>query len=333
MNIERKKIGNNFFYEKNGKKIINENTLERIKHLVIPPAWEGVKIADNRNSKIQCIGFDSKGRKQYKYHNNYIKKQMKKKYNHTLLLFGENIEKIRYDIAALLRKRVWNLDKVVAFIIYIIDNSNIRIGNEKYKEDNSSYGITTLEKKHINIKTTSIYFNFVGKKGVDANYRLTNSRIIPLFHSIYNEFKPDENESFFKYYGTNNKIYSVSSKQVNDFLKKYGNISAKTFRTWTANRNILKYIEELLDEKTKNKININNMSEKQLAILINNGVDKVAKDLNNTRAICKKSYISGDIIEEIRDNPGIFLHNIKKLKEKCNNHYGMVLINLLKEKQ
>ena len=130
--------------------------MERIKKLVIPPAWRDVVIADRCDDKVQCIGYDDKNRKQYKYNQDYINKQTNEKYYKSLIDFGLIINKLRDDINDKLRRREWNLDKLIAFIIFIVDNSHLRIGNEKYKDENESYGITTLERRHIKIKTNSV---------------------------------------------------------------------------------------------------------------------------------------------------------------------------------
>ena len=98
--------------------------------------------------------------------------------------FGKKINIIRNDIERILRKRIWDLEKTIAFVIFIIDKCHLRVGNEKYKDDNESYGITTLEKQHIIIKSTSIYINFIGKKGIENSCRFRESRMLSLFKSL-----------------------------------------------------------------------------------------------------------------------------------------------------
>ena len=311
MDIERKKKDDKFIYIKNKKLVTDLETLERIKKLVIPPAWKHVKIANNPDDKVQCIGFDDKKRKQYKYNTDFIKGQSDIKYYDTLIKFGKKINTIRSDIDSLLRKRIWDVNKTTAFIIYIIDKCHLRVGNEKYKNDNSSYGITTLEKQHIIIKTTSIYIDFIGKKGVENSCKFRESRMISLFRSMDNEFKTKNNESFFKYYGGNN-IYTINSCHVNDFLKKYGDFSAKNFRTWTANEYFIKHLYYILSDTP----DLNKLSERKTNMVINKAVDEVASNLNNTRAICKKSYINNDIIEDVKNNPVEFLNKIKEYRKK-----------------
>ena len=329
MNIERKKKGKQFIYMNKGSIIKDKKILDRINKLVIPPAWRNVLIANSSKDKVQCIGVDDKNRKQYKYHSDYVKYKSDKKYYDTLIQFGKQINSIREDILRILRKRIWDLEKTTAFVIYIIDMCHLRIGNEKYKEENNSYGITTLERRHININTTSVYFDFVGKKGVENTCVFKEKKIISLFRSLDNEFKPKQNDTFFKYYNSNGSIYNISSSHINDFLKQYGDFSAKNFRTWSANEFIIKYLYNILDNLPEE---YEELSERNCSIIINKCVDNVSEKLNNTRAICKKSYICNDIFDDFKSEPFDFLNQIKLLgKKKVKNCNGLesILLKLL----
>ena len=331
MNIERKKSGKKFLYIKNGKIVKDKKIIERIYKLVIPPAWRNVIISSNENDKVQCIGIDDKGRRQYKYNTNFIEEQTTKKYYDNLLNFGKKINIIREDILAILNKKQWTLDKTIAFIILILDNCYLRIGNEKYKEDNNSYGITTLQKRHIIIKSNYISFNFIGKKGVENNCIFKDKYIINLFKSLYKEFNHKENNTFFKYYNSKNEIYNINSSHINDFLKTYGNFSAKNFRTLYANENIIKYLLE--DSKQFKNNELDNISERKCNIIVNHCIDLISDKLNNTRAICKKSYICNNILDDFKQNRNNFINQLKilgKTKLKNCNKYESILLKLLK---
>ena len=333
MDIIRKKKDDIFYYIKNKKLIRDNNILEYIKKLIIPPAWTNVTISSVPEEKILCTGYDSKNRRQYIYNKSFINMQKNTKYYDTLIKFGKKINIIRDDIQSILRKRVWDLEKTTAFVIYVIDVCHLRVGNEKYKEDNSSYGITTLEKKHIKIKTTSIYINFIGKKGIKNECKFTNSRMLTLFKSLNDTFKPNEKDSFFKYYGHNNTIYTINSCHINDFLKRYGDFSAKNFRTWTANTYIIKYLYNILDQ-LKKQTDLNKISKGNISIIINKAIDEVSLELNNTRNVCKSSYISTDILEDVKKDPNEFFYKLKKYaKSKLQNSTGLesILLKLLLE--
>ena len=333
MDIYRKKKGKNFVYIKKGSVITNKNVLEFIRKLVIPPAWINVMISSNKNDKILCVGEDAKGRKQYKYNPKFIEEQTNNKYYNRLIEFGKIVNTIREDMFRILRKRKWTLEKTVAFIVYIIDSCSLRVGNEKYKEENNSYGITTLEKRHIVIKTTSVYFDFVGKKGVDNSCRFTESLMISLFRSMNSEFEPNDDEAFFKYYGQHDKVYGINSSHINDFLKQYGDISAKDFRTWAANIYIVKYLYNCV-KKLDQTGEIEDISDRNRTMVVNKCLDLVSEKLNNTRAICKKSYICNDIFEDFKEDPKNFYNKVKKYgMKKLSGSSGLetILLKLLNE--
>ena len=332
MDIERKKKGEKFIYLKRGSIIKDEKILERIKKLVIPPGWKNVFISNNSNDKIQCIGLDDKNRKQYKYHEDYIKNQNIKKYYKNLIDFGKRINLIRNEILDILKKKKWTLEKIIAFIVLILDKCHLRIGNEKYKEENESYGITTLEKRHIIINTTSVYFNFTGKKGVENSCVFKEKYIISLFRSLYKEFNHNKYDSFFKYYNNKNEICNINSYHINDFLKQYGDFSAKNFRTWCANEYII--INLLNSSKQFKNEDLNELSERKCNIIVNECIDLVSKKLNNTRAICKKSYICNDILNDFKDNRNTFINLLKlfgRSKLKNCSKSETILLKLLKK--
>lgn len=333
MDIYRKKKGKNFVYIKKGSIITNEKVLEFIRKLVIPPAWINVMISSNKNDKVLCVGEDAKGRKQYKYNPKFIEEQTNNKYYNRLIEFGKIVNTIRKDMFRILRKRKWTLEKTVAFIVYIIDSCSLRVGNEKYKEENSSYGITTLEKRHIVIKTTSVYFDFVGKKGVDNSCRFTDSLMISLFRSMNSEFGPNNDEAFFKYYGQHDKVHGINSSHINDFLKQYGDISAKDFRTWAANIYIVKYLYNCVKKLDENG-EIEDISDRNCTMVVNKCLDLVSEKLNNTRAICKKSYICNDIFEDFKEDPKNFYNKVKTYgMKKISGNSGLetILLKLLNE--
>jgi DNA topoisomerase I len=332
MNIERKKRGKKFIYLKKGNIIKDEKILNRIKKLVIPPGWKKVCISNNSNDNIQCIGYDDKNRKQYKYNEDYIKKQNIKKYYKNLINFGEKINIIRNEIFNLLKNKSWMLEKTIAFIILILDKCHLRIGNEKYKEENESYGITTLEKRHIVIKPTGVYFNFTGKKGVHNSCIFKDKNIISLFRALYKEFRHNERDNFFKYYNSKNEICNINSHHINDFLKQFGDFSAKNFRTWCANEYIIIYL--LNSSKEFKKEELNELSERKCNIIVNKCIDLISNKLNNTRAICKKSYICNNILDDFKENRNNFINELKlfsKSKLKNCSKSESILLKLLKK--
>ena len=304
----RKRRGKGFYYVNNKNKIItNKEIIDRIKKLVIPPAWKDVQISSNINDVVQVTGIDDKDRIQYIYSNKYKLQQQKLKYKR-IIEFGKYINDIRNDINKLIRKKELTKEKLVAIIIYLMDLTHFRIGNEQYTD---SYGLTTLLDKHIKIFPTKVEFEFIGKKGVINRAKIYDKNIINNLLKIKNEIKPKKNERFFQYKHNNEKKI-IYARDINDFLKSYSkiNLTAKDFRTWSANNLFIEYIIEL--ETPKNITNIKkNISET---------VKYVASQLNNTPTICKKDYCCKYIIDNYINDPENFIKTVTKYCHKPNKY-------------
>ncbi len=239
-----------FTYIKNDKTIKDNKILDYIKSIKIPPAYKDVIINDNNNKKILAFGYDSKDRKQVIYNPEFVKKNNNKKYKRYLYLC-KNINKLKKKINSDLNGNN-EKNKEIAIVIFLILNCGFRIGNDIYLKNNNSYGITTLEKKHIKfVKPDKMIIEFNGKKNV-LNKSICKSKI------IYDYFKTKSN-----------KLFDITSLDVNDYLRDF-NITSKDLRTWNANELFNKYIKY-------NKVN--------------QAIKMVAKKLHNTPSVCKKNYI------------------------------------------
>jgi len=246
----------------NNRKISNSKILDYIKSLKIPPAYLNVHISDTPNAKILAYGYDSKGRKQVMYNKEFTEKQSQDKFKRYMRL-RKSIKKINkqidIDINGTDTKK-----KEIAMIIKLIINCGFRIGNAKYLKENNSYGLTTIEYKHLTFKDNSIEIEFIGKKGV-LNKAVCEDKII---HDYLLENKD-----------VRTTVFSCSSSDVNEYLKTLNNeITSKDLRTWNANELFLKFM------KKTNKIT--------------DAIKLVADKLHNTPAVCKKNYIDPILIEK-----------------------------------
>jgi len=318
-----------FKYFKKNKEIIEPELISYFKSLVIPPAWTNVTISSDPNVKILAVGYDDKNRRQYRYNKIYIEEQECKKYKKKMIEFINILPKIYNDINLLLNKRIWNRNKVIAFIIKIIDDCHLRVGNDKYALENNSYGITTLKKSHIDINNNKITLNFIGKKGVENNSEITNPLLIKLFKNYYKTFNQQSEDDFFLYYD-NDDIFKIDSSDINEYLKQYGDFTIKDFRTYSANEMLLKYFYNMY--KYNNKLS--NITQRKLKQSCNKCLDRVSTHLNNTRSICKKSYCSDYLINEYNNNPDDFIKKIKKyMKQKKEPFTGLqyALLKIFKD--
>lgn len=179
LTIERCKCEEGFIYKKKGRCIKRKSELKRINSLVLPPAWQNVQISDLPNAHLQAVGLDDRNRKQYRYHPkwNLIRNQTK---FYKIAEFGSKLPSIRKQVDEDLERKEWGREKVVALVIRLMEETHIRIGNEKYAKDNKSYGLSTLRKRHINIDKNSLRFEFVGKKGIQHTITTKNKKLIKL---------------------------------------------------------------------------------------------------------------------------------------------------------
>lgn len=244
----------------------------------IPPAYNNVFIyPENKNKKILAYGYDSKNRKQIIYNPEYTKRQDEKKYK-KIKKFNNVISNIVDDINIIINNNNFDHEFYeIAVIIYLIVYCGFRIGNEKYKNDNEHYGITTLLYKHLIFTKNKLTIDFIGKKGIRNISDCLNDNIIKYFKkkkSLSNNL--------------NDKVFTLSSKDVNLFLKKYNNnITSKDLRTWNANKLFLEYIKlpEIKNSKNPTK----------------KAIENVALKLHNSYHICLKSYINPIIVNKFKN--------------------------------
>ena len=286
-----------FMYKnKMSNKVVSDTkTIERIKSLKIPPAYTNVLISNNPTSKIQCIGVDTKKRKQYTYHTDHLETQSKLKFE-DLILFGKKIKRIRKDIYTNIVKchansrLLYDKDCVISIVLYLIDFCNFRVGNEKYKKLYNSFGVTTLNSSHFKFNKNHTTIEFIGKKGILNKNKITNSNMCFLLKTLCN----NKDEYMFYYLDSKNNKYRITEKHINDFLKKYNySLTVKMFRTWNANYILLKELLNLELPVTPIK------AKKNIGIAIK----KAAKQMHHSRNVSKKSYMSSEIVDLYLKNP------------------------------
>lgn len=289
LDIERIKIKDGFVYKKNSKNLNSQKELERINSLVIPPAWEDVKISSFHNGHIQAIGRDDKLRKQYRYHEKWIRVRNQTKF-YKMYDFGKVLPKIRKQVEKDLRQKKLTKTKVVALIVKLLEDTHIRIGNQQYAKRNKTYGLSTLRTKHVDVYKGMLKFHFIGKKGKEHEVTLKNKKLIKLV----NQCEEIPGWELFKYFDEDGIKHSISSSMVNEYLHKISGafFTAKDFRTWAAS---LICFETLMhygldfDEKEKDKN-------------ILDAIDAASKALGNTRSVARKYYVHPFIVSSYKDN-------------------------------
>lgn len=306
----RFKSGKGFRYvDPKGNNVKDEKLKERFKDLVIPPGWKDVWICKNKNGHIQATGFDEKGRKQYIYHPEWKKVRDEKKFER-MFQFGNSLTQLRNQIKSDLRKNKLIKEKIIALVVKIMDETLMRVGNKKYEEENKTHGVTTLRKKHLKTNDSNeIVFEYVGKSGQEREIDLKDKKI----KSLLDECNQLPGQYLFKYVNEDNNYCSVTSDDINNYLKEHTgvNFTAKDFRTWggsvTAIKNFLNAASS--DEETKSE----ETKSKQIVSVIN----KTAEELGNTTAVTKEHYIHPSIITAFeKDTLKNFYRKAKRSKAK-----------------
>lgn len=287
--IQRIRSGKTFSYIYDGKKIKDKDHLDRIKGLVIPPAWENVWICSLPNGHLQATGIDVKKRKQYKYHKlwNLLRNQTK---FFRMYEFGKVLPSIRQQLEKDLSLPGLPLEKILATIVSLMEHTNIRIGNNFYERLYGSFGLTTLKNKHVTISGNRLQFSFKGKKGVKHNIRIQNKKL----SDIIKKCRDIPGKELFQYFSEDGTHHPVDSGMVNDYIKKISgsDFTAKDFRTWSGTVAAFIALKELgiaesaLEAKRK----------------ITEALDIVAGQLGNTRTVCKKYYVHPVVFELYENN-------------------------------
>jgi DNA topoisomerase-1 len=280
----RKRTGTSFSYcDKDGKRITDLAIIRRIKSIGIPPAYEFVWICPSPNGHIQATGLDTRGRKQYRYHPKWRELRDQNKYEH-IMQFAAALPTLRARVASDMRHDGLPRDKVLATIVSLLEKTLIRVGNAEYAEKNKSYGLTTMRRKHVAIGRGVLRFEFTGKSGKQWKLQVHDRRIA----SIVKRCAEIPGHELFKYLDDDGVSCAVDSGDVNEYIREVTqqDFSAKDFRTWAGTVLAALALAEFkkYDSQAEAKRNV-------VA-----AIEKVAKQLGNTPAICRKSYVHPEIL-------------------------------------
>ena len=277
--IQRRRAGKGFVYlDAKGRRVTNPGALQRIRSLVIPPAWTDVWICASADGHIQATGRDAKGRKQYKYHAEYREAREHSKYEH-LFEFAAALPAIRAKVAEHMSLRGLPREKVLATVVHLLETTLIRVGNHEYARTNQSYGLTTLQSDHVAVDGSEVRFHFTGKSGKQWSLAMRDRRVARIVRAC----QELPGQDLLQYFDENRTLHAVSSGDVNAYLREITgvDITAKDFRTWAGTTLMARHLSAS-DPVT---------SATQAKRVMSAAVKKVAAALGNTAAVCRKSYI------------------------------------------
>jgi DNA topoisomerase-1 len=271
--------------------------LERIRSLVIPPAWKQVRISPRPMSRLQAIGIDTSGRVQYIYHPQYAARQQRKKYE-KIESFGEHLPALRRRTNEDIARDELSRERVLAVIIRLINDLYFRIGSELSVKRYRTYGVTTLRNRHLEIKRGGrLVFSFVGKHHIRHRRIVVDEELAMLL----NDIKKIGGARLFNYLDEEGKAHPVRPRDVNEYIKAAtaSEFSAKDFRTWGGTLCAAIELAEI------GKAEDESQAKKNLV----RAVKHVAEHLGNTPTVCRacyihpkvfESYLAGVTLEEFR---------------------------------
>jgi DNA topoisomerase I len=285
----RVKRGRGFAYrDPDGNFTRDEEFLQRVNTLVIPPAWTEVWICADPYGHIQVTGRDEKGRKQYIYHADWAQVRDNVKYSR-LLPFAEALPQLRAQVDADLRGRYPTCSKVAALAVDLLDKTRIRIGNPEYKRQNESYGLTTLQDEHVEIHGDTITFMFHGKSGKEHTVQLRDRRLARLVRQC----QELPGQELFQYLDDEKVQHTLRSNDVNQYLREVTgqDFTAKDFRTWGGTVTTTRALYEAGPATSKHE------RKKK----VTQAVKAAAKALGNTVSVCRKYYIHPAVLTAYTD--------------------------------
>ncbi len=267
-----------------GRPVREERIVERIRRLAIPPAWVDVWICPYATGHLQATGRDVKNRKQYRYHRRWTESRNETKFERAVE-FAEALPALRQRVRADLQQAGLPRTKVLATVAQLLQYTLIRVGNAEYARDNDSYGLTTLRSKHVRIEGETLRFRFRGKSGKDHVIDLRNRRLARIVRSC----RDLPSSELFQYIDESGTVESIDSGDVNLYLRELTGetFSAKDFRTWGGTVIAAQVLHELGEASTA----------EEGAKRVVECIKRVAKQLGNTAAVCRKYYVNPVIVD------------------------------------
>jgi DNA topoisomerase IB len=306
--ITRRRRGRGFEYlDDSGERIEDEETLGRIRSLAIPPAWRDVWICSDPLGHIQATGVDARGRKQYRYHDRWRERRDREKFD-AMLDFARALPKLRERVAKDLRRRKLSRERVLACAVRLLDRGFFRIGSEDYAEENETYGIATMRKRHVTVAGKNVVFDYEAKGGKRRVQVVGDSAIAGLVRKL-RQRRGGGNELLA--FRNGRSWRDVRSTDINEYIKEEigAQHSAKDFRTWNATVLAAVVLAAVAREREVGSKAARNRVKRQ-------AVKEVARYLGNTPAVCRASYIDprvfdrfdggltvGGVFERLPDDP------------------------------
>ena len=283
--ISRQKSGKTWaYFSARGRRITRQTEIDRLNAVALPPAYTNAWFCPQPDGHIQAVGWDAKGRKQYRYHTEFRTAREADKYARCSE-FGLALPAIRKRVEADLDRRQIDRNTVLAAVVRFLDRGRVRIGNETYARTNKSYGATTLRKRHATVNGHSVMFDYVGKSGKAQAVKIEDARLARVVRKCLDH----SDIHLFEYTDETGARQAITSSDVNGYLREASgcDFTAKHFRTWGAS-----------------SIALDAILSSELPVTMKSVLTPVAAALGNTPAIARKSYIHPSVIALVEKKLG-----------------------------
>ncbi len=309
--ITRKKLTHGWgYYDADDERITDRDEIDRLNAIGLPPAYRDAWFCTDRSGHIQAIGWDDKGRKQYRYHPDFREAQETAKYDRCAA-FGHALPKLRAQVERDLAKRALSRERAVAAVVRLLDLGRVRVGNEGYARVNKSFGATTLRKRHARLSGTSLKLQYKAKSGKLRILTITDRSLA----SFVRKCQDLPGQHLFRWVDAEGETHPVTSGDVNAYIREAmgGDFTAKHFRTWGAS--VLAFTS---------------LAEAEQDISLKTMLGPVVDALGNTPAIARKSYVHPLLIDLVKDGQTAFRETLRLPRSaKHLNRHERGLIALL----
>ncbi len=285
--ITRRKVRHGWgYWDADGKRITDRDEIDRLNSVGLPPAYRNAWFCPSPNGHIQAIGWDDKGRKQYRYHPDFRAAQESAKYE-LCAQFGRALPKLREKVERDLRKRDQGKDKTIAAMVKLLDIEHLRVGNEAYAKANKSFGLTTLRDRHATIRGNTMKLQYKAKSGKLCERTITDGSLA----RFVKKCQDIPGQQLFQYLDADGERHNVTSSDVNAYIRGAmgADFTAKHFRTWGAS-----------------VVAFETLAEAEKDISLKTMLLPVTEKLGNTPAIARKSYVHPALIALVKDGQDAF---------------------------
>ena len=271
-----------------GNPITDPKKIERIEALRIPPAWRDVRISPRPTAKLQATGFDAAGRRQYLYHPDFRAAQEQAKYDN-LVRFAERLPELRYAMGEHITLDTYERERICAVAVRLINMTWFRVGSERYADTSKTFGVTTLTKRHVNVRGNRIAFSFRGKHRVHVRTALVDAE---LAEAIKDLLALPGGRRLFRYrcYG---ELFHLNGARLNEYIRTHmdEDFTAKDFRTWGGTLTAAVAFAEHGPAESATE------AKRVIAAVMR----RVGEQLGNTAAVARSSYVSPAVVEQYLD--------------------------------